>query len=43
MLIWTVYRYGVLFDLMTDAEVAGLMRVFPEYVVIDLVGLVVEF
>lgn len=39
---WTVYRSGELFDLMTDAEVAELMRVY-DYVMIDLRAKVVEF
>jgi hypothetical protein len=39
---WTVYRSGELFDVMTYAEVAELMRVY-DYVMIDLRSKVVEF
>lgn len=39
---WTVYRSGEIFDVMTHAEVAELMRVY-QYVMIDLRREVVEF
>jgi hypothetical protein len=42
MLVWTIYVSSELFDLMTYAEVAELMRVY-QYVMIDLRSKVVEF
>ena len=40
--VWTVYQDGELFDIMTDAEVAELMRTFKT-VMVDLVAKVVRF